>query len=274
MDITFTLDEVKKKKGFCISHLNIRSMVPKMDELKCHFLDGQIEIVGISETWLHSKIESALIQVDEYHIIRQDRCQTLKKRGGGLCLYVADYLLVEKCDKDVNNNNLELLSIRISQQNWKGLSVILVYRPPNGDIDYFFEKMREVVQSLPDKDEVIIMGDINIDYLGKKNLATSKLYKWEKELLLDQIIRECTRVCETSQTCIDLIFTNINFISDAGVIDLHLSDHKPVFLIKKKPRNESNPKKLITRGSRFDYDRLKSEFNTIDWGYVALEQNP
>lgn len=110
MDIIFTLDKVKKQKGFCISHLNVRSLVPKLDKFKCLFLDGQIEIVGISETWLHSKIDSALIEVNGYHMIRQDRCQSTKKRGGGLCLYVADCLLVEKCDKNVNNQNLESIN--------------------------------------------------------------------------------------------------------------------------------------------------------------------
>lgn len=152
--------------------------------------------------------------------------------------------------------------------------MLLVYRPPKGDMEYFFEKMREVVQSLPDKDEVIIMGDMNIDYLGKKTLATSKLYKWEKDLLLSQIIKSYTRVCESSQSCIDLMFTNINFISEAGVINLHLSDHKPIFLIKKKGRNEAKPIKLKTRGTIFDYDLLENELKAVDWSYVAMVQNP
>lgn len=104
----------------------------------------------------------------------------------------------------------------------------------------------EIVQ-LSVNDEVIIIGDFNIDYLGKENLATSKLHKWEKSLFLPQVIRECTRVSETSSTCIDLLFTNIDLLFTnmrTGVLGVHLSDHKPIFILKKKARNEFDAKKL------------------------------
>lgn len=81
-------------------------------------------------------------------------------------------------------------------------------------------------------------------------------------------------MCHTSATCIDLIFTNIRFVSEVGVVSLHLSDHKPVFLIKKKSRNKPDPKKLSTRGSKFDYEYLETKLNKIDWGYVKKEKNP
>lgn len=166
--IIFTLDEVKRNKGFCAFHLNIRSLLPKLEEFKHYFLDGSIEVIGISETWLHSKIETALVQVEGYQMIRQDRNHLTGKRGGGLCLYVKDSLTVENLDLNVNNHNLELLGIKIVQPNQKDLIILLVYRPPTGEIDYFCDKLKEIVQSLPNKDELIIMGDFNVDYLGKK----------------------------------------------------------------------------------------------------------
>lgn len=118
------------------------------------------------------------------------------------------------------------------------------------------------------------MGDFNIDYLRKQNVATGKLLKWEKDLFLPQLIKEKTRVCETTSTCIDLIFTNIRHIMKAGVLGVHLSDHKPIFVIKKKARNEFQAKKLQTRGSSFDYDNLEYELSACDWSFVAHETNP
>lgn len=99
--VSFTLDEVKKNKGFCAIHLNIRSLLPKLDAFKCCFLEGSFEVVGISETWLHCKIETALIQVDGFQMIRQDRNKSANKRGGGLCLYIKEGLKVEKIDLDI-----------------------------------------------------------------------------------------------------------------------------------------------------------------------------
>lgn len=124
---SFNLNDVKKEKGLCIVHLNIRSILPKLDEVKEKFLDGHFQIIGLSETWLHNKIESALVQVEGYQLIRQDRQCTSKKRGGGLCLYVKEGLNVENLNVNVNNQNLELLGVKIIQPNQKCIQILLVY---------------------------------------------------------------------------------------------------------------------------------------------------
>lgn len=100
---------------------------------------------------------------------------------------------------------------------------------------------------------MIVLGDFNIDYLGKKNSITTKLHKWEKDLFLPQVIKESTRICKTNSICIDLIFTDIRHIRQTGTVELHLSDHKPIFMIKKKSRNEAHPKKLQTRGTPLQF---------------------
>ena len=38
-------------------------------------------------------------------------------------------------------------------------------------------------------------------------------------------------------TTLDLIFTNLEYCASSGVVNLHISDHTPVFVIKKKPRD-------------------------------------
>lgn len=83
-----------------------------------------------------------------------------------------------------------------------------------------------------------------------------------------------TIVCVLTSSCRDLIFTNIKFVKMAGTISLHLSDHVPIFLIKKKPRSESSPVKFKTRGSRFDYQLLEHELNKLNWDYVWHKEDP
>lgn len=56
-----------------IVHVNVRSLLPNFDEIKCKFLDGTFDIVALSETWLHKQCSSSLIETNGYHLFRQDR---------------------------------------------------------------------------------------------------------------------------------------------------------------------------------------------------------
>lgn len=71
-----------------------------------------------------------------------------------------------------------------------------------------------------------------------------------------------------------MVYSNIKYAKLTGTIDLFLSDHVPVFRIKKKPRNVTHPVKLKARGSCFDTDLLERELNKIDWNFVWVEEDP
>ena len=92
---------------------------------------------------------------------------------------------------------------------------------------------------------------------------------------MKQIIIGNTRITEASSTCIDLIFTDISNVIDSGVINYNISDHLPIYLIKKKLRNKI--KKIKVQGrSYLHYD--KGVFNRIlqtwDWDRFDLATNP
>ena len=53
---------------------------------------------------------------------------------------------------------------------------------------------------------------------------------------LSQLIKT-SKHSSRSATTIDLIFTNIDSCNTSGVLNLHISDHKPVFVMKKKMRD-------------------------------------
>lgn len=75
----------KSRKGLKICHNNIRSLLPKFNEFENTYLDGKIDVVGISESWLHKYIDDNLVSNKCYDLIRNDReC----KKGGGTCFYV------------------------------------------------------------------------------------------------------------------------------------------------------------------------------------------
>ena len=71
-------------------HLNIRSLPKKIDQLRVILEGSNIDIFTLSETWLHDKVDSHMLQINGYNIYKQDRgtFHSVKKRGGGLLTYI------------------------------------------------------------------------------------------------------------------------------------------------------------------------------------------
>lgn len=90
----FDSNDVKKMKGLIMLHINIRSLLPKMSLFTHNLLDEKLDIVLVSESWLKKGLDDNLFIVPGYHFIRKDR-PTLK-RGGGLCIYLKDFLDVAR----------------------------------------------------------------------------------------------------------------------------------------------------------------------------------
>ena len=77
--------DLSQRKGVKIVHLNIRSLLPKIDQLRQILVEAKIDIITLSETWLKPEIDTQLVEIDGYTCYRLDRNKgtTGKKRGGG-----------------------------------------------------------------------------------------------------------------------------------------------------------------------------------------------
>lgn len=126
---------VKSLKGVKIVHLNIRSLLCHVDELKYEFLDGSFDIVILSETWLHGLVADSLICCDDYNLLRLDR-QAINpkgghKTGGGLSIYVKDcYETTGVTDHYLSNSNVEFMHVIIKGTKQKIIDLFTIYRPP------------------------------------------------------------------------------------------------------------------------------------------------
>ena len=83
-----------------------------------------------------------------------------------------------------------------------------------------------------------IVGDFDIDYNLRHTPAFKLLKDFEREFNFSQVINTSTRSTNRNASCIDLIFTNMNNIASSGTLDIAISDHLPVYLIKKKKRDQ------------------------------------
>ena len=84
--ITESLDYhfLKSSPGFKCCHINIHSLLRKIDELKHLILDLDVHCFSVNETLLDSSISNIEINIDNFSVFRNDR----NRHGGGVALYV------------------------------------------------------------------------------------------------------------------------------------------------------------------------------------------
>ena len=87
------------------------------------------------------------------------------------------------------------------------------------------------------KSDVIILGNLNTNMMSNSKLPKNdkhELLNFSGTFDLTQLIKEPTRITDTSRTLIDLIFVNNDHrVVKSGVIPVLLSDHYLVFCILK-----------------------------------------
>ena len=105
------------------------------------------------------------------------------------------------------------------------------------------------------KDEVLIMGDFNVDYQNQKSANYKKLKFFEKANSLEQKIGTTTRNTRSSKTLLDIALTNIKYIKTAGALDSFLRDHQPIFILKKKQKDTGKTDQLFEGRSYRNYNK-------------------
>ena len=119
-------------KGFKIGHLNIRSLVKNLEQLRIHLSNQKYNTLSINETMLDSSISNDEINVSCYDMVRKDR----NRSGGGVALYIRkeiDY----KIRNDLMNEKLETITIEICPPKAKLFFVNTWYRPSDASIECF-----------------------------------------------------------------------------------------------------------------------------------------
>ena len=100
--------------NFCtILYYNARSLLPKLDHLFLSVMTHSPHIICVVETWLGSEINSSEIDIPGFKLYRKDR----NRQGGGILMYIADFMTVSPFpDPDPQ---LELLALSVRNNNFK-----------------------------------------------------------------------------------------------------------------------------------------------------------
>jgi exonuclease III len=160
-------------------------------------------------------------------------CRKTRKLGGvGIFMHntlpCTPINLTEYC----NEQDLEACALKLKVLN-KVFCILCIYRSPTGNFGTFMHLLESLLNKLyTNSINVIICGDVNINYLQASNYKT-KLNSLLAMYNLHSAVNFPTRVTKHSSTAIDNIFmntaTNSNYSIESFINGL--SDHDAQILI-------------------------------------------
>lgn len=244
-----------------IMHLNIQSIIPKIDIIRCEA--QSYSILVFSESWLKPEIKDDSILIENFQPpFRTDR---LDRPGGGVVIYVRDSLSCKRrYDLEVRGLEVVWLEIKV-----KGKILLLggFYRPPNSNNAYF-DLIAESFDRASNTglNEIIITGDFNFNMLTNVNKFSELINQYN----FKQTVQEPTHHTENSSSLIDLfLFQNTSSILFSGVMDPFIPNqvryHCPIIVVLKflHPTVKTTKRKIWIY-ERADFDKFRELLSSYD----------
>ena len=155
-----------------IAHVNLNNLTNKTNFVYNFLCSSNVDILGISESWLTSEISDSSVLFPNYDIVRCDSLDGVRKHGVALYIRKSIKYIVIDCD---------LSNIVVVYLHDFHIYVITVYRPPSNDVTDNRILMGFLLQFCPDK-EIVLQGDFNLPSL-----------KWDLDEMYDSYIYPCDR---------------------------------------------------------------------------------
>ena len=113
------------QKGLHFLHININSLLPKVDDLKCIAKKTKAAIMGITESKLDYTVPDLEVNLPVYDILRYARNRNV---GGTTC-----YIRKDLCfnGRALNCQEIENIIFDILLTKSKPITIGVFYRPPN-----------------------------------------------------------------------------------------------------------------------------------------------
>jgi exonuclease III len=189
---------------FMIFHQNVRGLKVKTNELMLQLLTEAPHLICLTEHHLKN-YELDVTPISKYKLGANYCRKNLK--NGGVCIYIQENLKYTNINlqKHCKEQDMEISAVQL-KPNKKNTVMLCVYSAPSGDFDYFLNKFDNILDSLHNyKTELIICGNININYLDNNNKKKQLDYLLGTYNLIG-IVYFPTRTTNNSATLIDNIF--------------------------------------------------------------------
>ena len=143
--------------GLHLIHLNINSLLSKIDELREIAKKTRATVIGITESKLDGEIN-----IDGYELVRSDR----NRHGGGVACYIRNDISFSV--RGNFSSEIENIFLDILLPKTKPILIGILYRPP--DQSKFFDNLSTSISQTCsfNEQEVYILGDLNINLINSQ----------------------------------------------------------------------------------------------------------
>ncbi|XP_072772758.1 uncharacterized protein [Nerophis lumbriciformis] len=178
----------KQPNTYNLGFLNIRSLSPKTLLVNEVIRDNNLNVIGLSETWLKPDNFFALNEASPPNYTNAHIARPLKRGGGVALIYNENFNLTP----NLNNKykSFEVLTMRSVAP--LPLDMAVIYRPPGPYSDFINEFSEFVADLVTHADNIIIMGDFNIHMNAPSDPQCVALQTIIDSCGLTQIINEPT----------------------------------------------------------------------------------
>lgn len=249
-----------------VVHINIRSILSKIDLLKDFLLEADYDIVAVGETWLNDNISDDVIYIEGYRVLRLDR-----GRGGGVCIYYKNSFAVTEFG--IINELIQQIWI-VFKINRTKLAISVVYKPPRQNYKLFCDELERVCTQLSFIcDYFLCLGDLNINLLEPGEPDCRYLNSLFDVLGCKQLITEATRSADR-ESLLDLIFiSDTNIVLNSGIDPFKFADHETIFCNLTIKTYNQPTKKLIRSFKNFNIDSFQNDIRLIPWQNIIYLNN-
>lgn len=251
-----------------VAYMNIRSLRTGFTSLLTTINNtiNKLTIIVLVETNITDN-ENDLYSINGFNSIFLNR----GGNGGGIAVYIKDNIAFTTIS--LNVKSFEVIQIDLNFDN-QIVSLLSIYRPPSSNIKEFLNEIDKTINTINKKQELIIVGDMNIDIL-KQNNITIKYIDMILSYGLQCVIKEVTRedINKNTRTCIDHLFVR-NFKQTthlhAAVIKTTISDHYSIFCCLES-ENQSTENNLV-QGAKLNNFKVNQQIQQTNWNDI-IQQN-
>lgn len=214
-------------------------------------------IICFSETHITEETDEKLYQLSDMGFLCVSSMSN-SKHTGGAAIYIREDLefrvvSTEQCNYCFWETTVEVKLLK------KRILIGVCYRSPSSPINKLNGHISKWLNRLKIEDEkkkCILMGDFNVNWMKKDNNIKQLENIMSLRGQLNQIMRTGTRETATSNTLIDLVFSNLEEIKCGVVEDVHLSDHKAIKVTTNLTVRKADETEKKIPG-KVDYDLLR-----------------
>lgn len=245
-------------------YMNIRSLRLNFNTFLVSIakIINKIKIIILVETNI-SNNENNIYSIKGFYSIFVNR----EGKGGGVAIYIKENLNYSQISLETKSFESIQTDININNKN---ISLLSIYRPPDKKVSEFIKELEIIISKINNKQEIIIVGDINID-INKQNKTTATYLDMLTSNGMQPMINECTREDpnKNTRTCIDHLFAKCNNTNDnAKIITTTISDHYALFFCSNiKQTNQVRPNHN-NEGPKLNNLLVNKKIKEVNWNSV------